>query len=80
MLDLAEQDILGLRVTQQIIQFDRRFGSLDHDLKLFVRLLNTVECSVIINVLYSLVVKLVVESVKMVPKVQFGALIHSASR
>ena len=61
-LDLTEQNVLGLRVSEQVVKFDRWLGSLDNDFKLFVRLLNAIKCRVVIDVLNSFTVELMMES------------------
>ena len=73
-LNLAEQDVLGLGVAEQVVQFDRWFGTLDDIVKLFVRLLNPIKCRSVVDVATLLHVKLVVEALKVVPKVGLGAL------
>lgn len=66
LLDLSEQDILRLRVAQQVVQLDRGFSTLDHIIKLLVGFLNAVKSCCIRDVLHLLLVKLVMEALKLV--------------
>ena len=72
LLDLSEQDVLGLRVAEQVVQFDGQFGPFDDRIVLRVVFLHAVERDCVIDVLDSLLVKHVMHSLEVVPELELA--------
>jgi len=68
-LHLSEEDVLLLGVAQQIVKFNRWFGSLNHIVKFFVCFLDSIESCIFINVLDAFHIELVVEAFDFVAEV-----------
>lgn len=68
-LDLSEQDVLGATIAEQAIQLDTRFLYVAHGVKFLASLLEAIERSQVVYIFYKLLVKLVMESLKVVAEV-----------
>ena len=77
--DLIEEDVLRLRVAQQVVEPQRGLGSLDHDFEPLVSLLEAFERHSFIDILDTLRVELVEESLERVAERRLDSLPRATS-